>query len=180
MPSVLAACVVTQLRRDPGTIGITGIDKRAVTGPIKVGRYGLYADVQADRKHHGGLEQAVYVYAQEDATFWESELDRELWPGWFGENLRVEGIDINASRVGERWHVGSAILEVTRPRTPCGTFARWVAGEHAKGWVKRFDEARRPGTYFSVAKTGRISAGDLITVEPAPLGAPTILDVYKL
>ena len=81
---------------------MTAIDKRPVDGPIKVRKLGLFADAQLDRKHHGGEDKALYVYSQEDAEWWETELGRELPPGWFGENLRVSGIDVNAAKVGER------------------------------------------------------------------------------
>src|SRR6187402_1081843 len=142
MPTLLAACVVSELRRDRGNIGVTAIDKRPVSHAVKVGRYGLYADVQADRKHHGGLDKALYAYGQNDAEFWERELGRELPYGWFGENLRVDGIDVNASPIGSRWRIGdTVIVEVTMPRTPCGTFARWVGGDDERGWVKRFADA---------------------------------------
>ena len=103
MGSLIAACVVSALRPDAGTVGITAIDKRPVIGAVKVGRLGLYADVQADRKHHGGADKAVYAYAQEDADFWSAQLGRDLPPGWFGENLRVSGLDVTNARVGERW-----------------------------------------------------------------------------
>jgi MOSC domain-containing protein YiiM len=179
MPRLLAACVVHALRADSGFVGTTAIDKRPVRGAVRVGRYGLRADVQASRKHHGGLEKAVYAYAQEDAAYWESELGRELPAGWFGENLRVEGIDVNASRVGERWLIGDTLqLEVTMPRTPCATFARWVGGTEEHGWVRRFGEERRLGPYFRVVRVGSIRAGDEIEVIAAPADAPTILDVY--
>ncbi|CAN5224019.1 hypothetical protein BH11ACT2_BH11ACT2_17640 [soil metagenome] len=178
MPTLLAACVVAQLRSDPGTIGTTAIDKRAVDGAVKVGTYGLYADVQADRTHHGGLAKALYAYAQEDADYWAAVLDRETPAGWFGENLRLEGVDVNGARIGERWGIGSAIVEVTMPRTPCQTFARWVGGEHERGWVKRFSDERRLGAYLRVVTTGRMRAGDTVDIARAPAGSPTILDVY--
>jgi len=176
---LVAVCAVHRLLPDAGTVGITAIDKRAVDGPVKVGPYGAYADVQADRKHHGGLEKALYAYSQEDADYWASELARELPPGWFGENLRVEGIDVNAALVGEQWRIGaSVIVEVTMPRTPCQTFARRVGGDAERGWVRRFSEARRLGPYLRVVKNGKIEAGDEIVVLHRPEGAPTILDIY--
>jgi MOSC domain-containing protein YiiM len=178
MPSLLAACVVSALRPDSGTIGVTAIDKRPVEGAINVGRYGLRADVQADRKHHGGLDQAVYVYSQADADFWASELGRELPAGWFGENLRVDGLDVNDCRVGERWRIGSVELEATYAREPCQTFARWVGGTDATGWVKRFTLAGRPGTYFRVVKNGKLRAGDTIDVLDVPTDAPTIRELF--
>jgi MOSC domain-containing protein YiiM len=145
---------------------------------VKVGKLGLYADVQADRKHHGGEEQAVYAYAAEDADWWAEQLQRDIPPGLFGENLRVSGLDVSNARVGERWRIGDqVVLEVTSPRTPCMTFARWM-GEENNGWVRRFSDARRLGAYLRVVKTGSVRAGDPIDVTPAPEGSPTILDIY--
>lgn len=178
MPRLIAPCVVHQLRPDSGSEGATAIDKRAVDGVVRVGRYGLRGDVQVSRKHHGGLDKAVYAYGQEDADFWAAELSRDLPPGWFGENLRVEGMDVNAARIGDVWRVGTVELEVTMPRTPCATFARWVGGADARGWVKRFGAERRLGPYLRVRKVGSIRAGDEITVIPAPAGSPGLLDAY--
>lgn len=180
MPHLVAVCAVRQLHPDAGSVGVTAIDKGAVDGPVRVGAYGAYADVQADRKHHGGLDKALYAYAEEDAAFWSDELGRELPPGWFGENLRVSGLDVNASRIGDRWIIGDRVeVEVTMPRTPCQTFARWVGGDDERGWVKRFSASRRLGPYLRVVRTGRVQAGDQITVIPAPDGAPGLLDAYR-
>lgn len=182
MPELIAACAVRALRKDSGN-GVTAIDKTPVRGAARVGPYGLFGDVQVDRKHHGGLDKALYAYAQEDADFWSAELSRPLEPGWFGENLRVAGIDVNASLVGERWRIGSGsyavIVEVTMPRTPCGTFARWVGGPDRQGWVKRFAEVGRLGAYLRVVQRGRVSAGDSIEVIHVPDAAPSILEMFR-
>lgn len=180
MPHLIAACVVSALRPDAGSVGITAIDKRPAVGTVKIARLGLYADVQADRKNHGGEDKAVYAYAQEDADFWTAELGRELPPGWFGENLRVAGLDVSNARVGERWRIGDSVeLEVTMPRSPCATFARWVGGADERGWVKRFATEGRLGAYLRVIRTGPVSAGDEIDVLAAPAGAPSILEVFR-
>jgi MOSC domain-containing protein YiiM len=179
MPRLVAACIVHALRPDSGTEGVTAIDKRPVEGPVRVGRYGLRGDVQVSRKHHGGLEQAVYAYGQDDADFWSAELGRDLPPGWFGENLRVSGIDPTAARAGDRWAIGAVVLEVTSPRTPCATFARWVGGADARGWVRRFGEAGRLGAYLRVVHAGSIAAGDEIEVTPSTADGPTMLEVYR-
>lgn len=159
--SVLAVCRVHQLLPDPlGTVGVTAIDKRPIEGPVKVHKLGIHGDVQASRLHHGGEDQAIYAYSQEDADYWSGELQRDLPAGIFGENLRVSGIETTGAVIGERWKVGLDVeLEVTSPRTPCATFQR-VLGEPT--WVKRFSEAGRVGTYLRVVKTGSISAGDHI------------------
>ncbi|GGV22593.1 MOSC domain-containing protein [Paenarthrobacter nicotinovorans] len=157
--SVLAVCRVHQLLPDPlGSVGVTAIDKRPIEGPVKVHKLGIHGDVQASRLHHGGEDQAIYAYSQEDADYWSGELQRDLPSGIFGENLRVSGIETTGAVIGERWKVGLDVeLEVTSPRTPCATFQR-VLGEPT--WVKRFSEAGRVGTYLRVVKTGSISAGD--------------------
>ena len=176
MSSVTAVYRVDQLLRDSGTIGVTAIDKRPVDGPVRVRPLGLHADVQADRKHHGGEDQAVYAYADEDAAYFAEQLDRPVDPGLFGENLRTSGIDVTGAVIGERWHVGDTlVLEVTIPRTPCGTFARRLG---IPGWVKRFAQEGRPGAYFRVVKSGPVAAGDRITVTDVPTHGVTIGELF--
>ncbi|MGN7199393.1 MOSC domain-containing protein [Arthrobacter sp. SAFR-044] len=158
--SVLAVCRVHQLLGDQSSVGVTAIDKRPAGGPVKVHKLGLRGDIQADRAHHGGEDQAVYAYSQADADFWAAALGRELPPGTFGENLRVSGIETTHAVIGERWAVGSGVeLEVTSPRTPCATFQRRMKEPQ---WVKRFTEEGRVGTYLRVLRTGSIQAGDTI------------------
>ncbi|QMV22920.1 MOSC domain-containing protein [Streptomyces sp. SCUT-3] len=152
----------------------TGIDKQPVDGPVAVaapgpedaGAVGLAGDRAYDTRHHGGRDQAVYAYAREDLDRWERELDRDLPDGVFGENLTTEGVDVNGALVGERWRVGdSVLLEVSGPRTPCGTFQGWL-GE--QGWVRRFTRAAAPGAYLRVVEPGEIRAGDPVVVEHRP------------
>jgi MOSC domain-containing protein YiiM len=188
VPQLLAVCAVHALHPDDGTVGVTAIDKRPLSGAVKIGPFGVRTDVQADRKNHGGPEAAIYAYSEADAAWWGEQLGRELAPGWFGENFRVEGIDVSGAHVGERWRVGSGEdaveLEVTSPRRPCQTFARWVGaqfeGAHERGWVKRFQQAERPGAYLRVITNGRVSAGDDIEVIFRPDGAQTIAEVFRV
>lgn len=184
MASLLDVCVVNALRGDAGSVGTTAIDKRPVDGPVRIRKLGVHADVQADRTHHGGFDKAVYVYAQHDADYWASTLGRPLGSGWFGENLRVEGLDVSGALIGERWQIGvgedSVILEVTMPREPCATFSRWVGhsgagAAEARGWVKRFTAAGRPGAYTRVIRVGTVHRGDVITrIESVTPGAQSI------
>lgn len=176
---VQAVCVVHQLVADPGSVGVTAIDKRPVSGPVKVRTLGLHGDVQADRKNHGGEEKAVYAYSSGDAAWWAEQLGREVPAGYFGENLRIVGsdnddFDVDGAHAGERWRIGSrVVLEVTRPRIPCATFGRWVEQDR---WVKRFLDAGRPGTYFKVITPGEIRAGDAVEIIAAGQG-PSIRDI---
>jgi len=170
--SVLAVCRVHQLLRDGGSVGVTAIDKRPVNGPVKVHKLGLRGDIQANRAHHGGEDQAVYAYSQADADYWAAALGRELPAGFFGENLRISGIEATHAVIGERWTVGAGVeLEVTSPRTPCATFQRRMKEPQ---WVKRFTDEGRVGTYLRVLRTGSIQAGDTIERTFVPRHGVTI------
>ncbi|MGC5168793.1 MOSC domain-containing protein [Luteimicrobium sp. DT211] len=173
--TVLAVCRVHALLPDDGAVGVTAIDKRPVDGPVHVRRLGLFADVQADRAHHGGEDQAVYAYSQEDADWWAAELGHTITPGLFGENLRTRGIEASRAVVGERWRVGTALLEVTHERSPCATFARRMG---LPRWVKRFTEANRVGCYLRVLETGDLRAGDEVVVEHRPDHGVTVADWF--
>jgi MOSC domain-containing protein YiiM len=176
MSLVTAVCRVDRLLPDSGLIGVTAIDKRPVTGSVRVRPLGLRADVQANRKYHGGVDQAVYAYADEDAAYFADLLEREVPPGLFGENLRTSGIDVTGAVTGERWRIGDTlVLEVTVPRTPCGTFARRMGIDK---WVKRFADEGRPGAYFRVVKSGSVAAGDPVEVTYRPEHGVTIGEIF--
>ncbi|QHY97626.1 6-N-hydroxylaminopurine resistance protein [Streptomyces sp. S4.7] len=154
--------------------GATGIDKRPVDGPVAVrdpgrkgtGASGVVGDTVCDLRHHGGSDQAVYAYAREDLDFWERELGRPLANGSFGENLTTSGIDLNGTKIGERWRVGpDLVLEATSGRIPCRTFGGFL-GE--KGWVRRFTRQGVTGAYFRVVVPGEIRAGDAIEIVHRP------------
>ncbi|AZZ57242.1 MOSC domain-containing protein [Rathayibacter iranicus] len=89
--------------------------QRPVEGAVIVRDLGLYADVQADRAHHGGLDKALYAYSAQDARWWEERLGRPLPAGRFGENLRMEGLDVSGAVIGERWRIDAAVEVLSRP-----------------------------------------------------------------
>ncbi len=163
--------------------GETAIDKRPVPsaevrdpGPKRGGLgSGVVGDDVVSRKHHGGSRQAVYAVAREELDWWGAALGRDLVDGMFGENLTTEGLDVDAAVVGERWRVGSALLEVTGPRIPCATFRAWM-GE--RGWVRRFTERGRTGAYLAVVEPGLVSTGDAVEVLWRPGHGITVPEVF--
>ena len=154
-----------------GRLVRTGIWKLPVEGAIEVRGVNVEGDDQADRKVHGGVDKAVYSYAREDIDWWEAELGQDLPNGVFGENLTVSGLDLGEALIGERWRIGSAVLEVSEPRFPC-----WKLGARFGDpkMVKRFAAARRPGAYLRILTEGRLAAGDPIEVVSRPAHELTI------
>jgi len=79
--------------------------------------------------------------------------------------------------IGQTWRIGTTLLQVTGPRIPCGTFARWMDIDK---WVKRFMAEGMPGAYFQILEAGIITAGDEIEIVATPDHGVTVSDVYQL
>lgn len=159
----------------------TSILKRPVAGPVAVRPLGLDGDQVSNRKHHGGVDKAVYAFAREDLDRWGEELGSELPDGFFGENLTTVGIDVNEAVLGERWRIGTAVLEVATFRTPCRVFSSWlrVSGLDNRSWSRRFSAVARPGPYLRVVTEGVIAAGDELTVVHRPPDGVTVSDAFR-
>jgi MOSC domain-containing protein YiiM len=149
----------------------TAIWKSPVEGRVPVRGVNVSGDEQADRSVHGGEHKAVYAYAWEDTLWWQEELGRELEPGNFGENLTLSGVDVPEAVVGERWRVGSALLEVSEPRFPCFKLGLRMGDPT---FLKRFAAARRTGTYLRIVEEGDVGAGDAVELVARPDHGTTI------
>jgi len=147
----------------PGVKQLTGINKQPRTGPVLIDKMGLVGDAVLDRRHHGGPDQAVYIYFQSDYDWWGDELGETPPPGRFGENLTIAGVEGSAVALGDRFRIGQVLLEITLHRTPCATFSRHM-GDPA--WVRRFHRARRPGAYARVLAQGTVEAGEPVAYIP--------------
>ncbi|ULH15915.1 MOSC domain-containing protein [Deinococcus sp. KNUC1210] len=152
----------------------SGIDKQPVAGAVQVGPLGLTGDHILSTKHHGGPDQAVYLYSLEDYRAFEGVSARA---GLFGENLTVEGLESVDVRIGTRLYFSTVVLEVTAPRIPCVTFAAHVEDP---AFVKVFRQMRRPGLYTRVIQEGAVTAGEVFTLEEAPADAPTVGELFEL
>jgi MOSC domain-containing protein YiiM len=155
----------------------TAIGKQPVTGPVAAHELSLHGDQQADHRYHGGPDRAVYAYASEDYAWWSERVGRELAPGLFGENLTLRGIDVSEARIGERWRVGAAVVQVTAPRTPCSKLALVMDDPR---FVKTFGAALRPGAYLRVIETGDIAAGDRVEVVSRPTHELTVAEMANI
>jgi MOSC domain-containing protein YiiM len=156
--------------------GETGIFKEAVDGPVRVDELGLAFDTIVDTRHHGGADQAVYLYRQEDYDWWSRELGRPLTPGTFGDNLTVSGLSAPGIAIGSRLELETVVLEATAPRIPCNTLATRM-GDSA--FVKRFMQAERPGVYCRVVTPGEVRAGERFAVRDYPGEPVTTVEMFR-
>lgn len=153
------------IERGKGRVETSSIWKEPVSGRVAVRGVNIEGDDQADRRVHGGPDRAVYAYATEDTAWWEQELGRPLGPGIFGENLTLSGVDVTGALVGERWKIGTVVLEVSCPRIPCWKLGKKMGDPR---FIKRFAHARRPGAYLRIIEEGELGAGDEVGIVHRP------------
>jgi MOSC domain-containing protein YiiM len=147
----------------PGSSEVTGIVKTPRSGPVMIDVAGVLGDAVMDKQHHGGPDQAAYLYLMCDYDWWMEELGGVIEPGTFGENLTIDGVPSETLAIGDRFAIGDLLLEVTYHRTPCATFARRMRDPR---WVRRFHRAGRPGAYARVLQAGITEAGMAVDYRP--------------
>ena len=167
MPSLVSVNVGTprEISTRRGHAMLSAIVKEPVEGRVRVEGVNLAGDDQADRSVHGGPDKAVYAYAREDIDWWEEISGAELPNGVFGENLTTAGVDVSGSIIGERWRIGSVVLEVCQPRLPCSKLGIRFGDLRM---VKAFAKASRPGAYMRIIEEGDLGVGDELTIVSRP------------
>ena len=155
---------------------ITGIYKLPTPEPVHISSLGIKEDFIASRKHHGGPDQAMYVYGTTDYDWWSTELGRDLYPGTFGENLDITELESSQFNIGDRLLIGSVILEITAPRIPCGTLAARMEDPQ---FVKRFRHAERPGFYCRVLQEGTVEMGNDIKIERYEKETVSVIQIFR-
>jgi len=140
--------------------------KDPVSSPVNVRRLGLEGDGQSDRRHHGGEEMAALAYGADHYPRWRDELG---WPelplGGFGENLSVSGAIEETVSIGDVWRVGTALLQISSPRTPCRNISRYW--ERPK-LLRLVDKSGRTGWYLRVLEEGAVQSGQELSLVERP------------
>lgn len=154
----------------------TGIIKKPVLTKVAVTELGIEGDAIVDTSVHGGLDQALYLYSQQDYDWWGERLGKTLSPGIFGENLTLTSFGDAPLIIGDRLQIGDVLIEISAPRTPCFKLATRMGDP---GFIKDFVQAARTGAYARVIKTGAICAGDEVILIKTAEDFPSVTDVFK-
>jgi MOSC domain-containing protein YiiM len=161
----LTSINVAQPTEMPGTARgtvVSAIRKLPVSVSVMVRSTNVAGDAQGDLTVHGGPDQAVYVYATEDYTYWREQLGWEMPNyGWFGENFTVEGAESDVVSLGDVWQVGEALFQVTSPRVPCFKLDHKMG---IRGFAARFARSGRVGFFLRVLREGAVEAGAVVRV----------------
>ena len=146
----------------------SAIAKRPVADAVSVGPMGLAGDEQADRSVHGGIDKAIHHYPADHYDWWRGHLGEVPLldaPGAFGENISTTGLDEHGVCLGDRFRLGTALVEVTQARQPC-----WKLDHRfgAKGVMAQVVKTRRTGWYYRVLEPGVVRAGDTLALIERP------------
>ena len=136
-----------------------GVPKLPVKS-VRILRNGLEGDSQ-NYHGHGGVDKAVSLYSLELINKLKDE-GNPIFPGSTGENLTLEGIDWDIFQKGLKLSIGSSIIELTIPATPCSTISSSFSTD-----FNRIHQKKYPGWsrwYASVIKEGNIKVGDSIDI----------------
>lgn len=174
---------VGQIQTKPWRSGTpTALLKKPLTGLVEVSFTGLIGDQQADTKNHGGADKAVFIMPME--SYARFKVDRPF--GFLGENLTISGLDETQVCLGDRLQIGSVLLEVSQPRSPC-----WKLGEQAisldawdspSDFLTAYSDSGRVGFYCRVIEEGLLQKGHAVNWRPTnPVkceGLVTIQNLY--
>lgn len=158
----------------------SAIGKVPVAGAVRVGRLGLAGDEQADLSVHGGPDKAIHHYPHDHYGWWREALgERPLLdaPGAFGENVTTAGLTEADVCIGDRWRLGTALVEVSQGRQPCWKLDHRFAGASV---LARMVKSRRCGWYYRVIEEGAVAAGDAMTLIDRPFADWSVARVFGL
>lgn len=158
----------------------SAIAKRPVEGAVRVTWNGLAGDSVADPIHHGGWDKALHLYPQDHYTWWRARKpDAPLLdaPGAFGENIASLGMTEEEICLGDRFALGSAIVEVSHGRQPC-----WKLDHRfgARDVMVTMIKTARSGLYFRVIREGEVEAGTVMPLLDRPHPQWSIARVFRL
>ena len=147
-----------------------GLPKRPISEAVLT-PLGLEGDAQAHPEIHGGPRQAVLLITAEGIDDLISR-GYPIYYGALGENLTTRGLDRRLLRAGQRFRVGTALIELTEVRGPClqmDVYGASIKAEVYDAQVKAGDTSSprwaMSGFYAAVIDTGVIRANDIITLE---------------
>ena len=154
----------------------TGIFKYPVKRAIFLDVENVKGDSIVNREHHGGIDQAVYLYGEQHYQYFKELFPDQDWQyGMFGENITITNFDETKIHIGATYQLGETKIEVTKPRQPCMKLGVRFNDQKI---VKDFWNSTKSGVYFKILETGNVNVGDELTLIENKSQNPTIAEVY--
>lgn len=156
----------------------TGIFKKPVDEPITLEMESVAKDTISDRKVHGGIYKACYLFSSDHYPYWKEKYPNLDWNwGMFGENLTVEGMNEAELKIGSIYKLGSALVQISQPREPCFKLGIKFG---TQGILKEFIDHGYPGTYVRILEVGQVKIGDIMELKEESGNTLTTQQFYQL
>lgn len=156
----------------------TGIFKKPVDEPITLETESVVKDNISDRKVHGGIYKACYLFSSDHYPYWKEKYPHLDWNwGMFGENLTVEGMDEAELKIGSIYKLGSALVQISQPREPCFKLGIKFGTQDI---LKEFIDHGYPGTYVRILEVGDVKIGDVMELKEESENTLTTKQFYEL
>lgn len=156
----------------------TGIFKSPVNQPIYLGKTDVETDAVIDRRYHGGIDKACYIYSADHYDFWKAEFPLLAWQyGMFGENITVKGLNEKQVQIGDIFYLGNTRVQVSQPRQPCFKLGIRMGTQTI---LKKFINQAFPGIYVRVIDEGTVSVGDEMHLSERLHNTLGVLEVWDL
>jgi MOSC domain-containing protein YiiM len=147
-----------------------GVPKRPIPRAW-VTKLGLEADGHFEPEPiHGGLVAAVCLYSMESIERVAAD-GHTAFPGAYGENLTLAGIELGELESGDRLKIGDDGLEIelTQHAAPCQTQGHWFVDRRIAR-ISPKTNRQDARWYASVVTEGWVAPGDQVTVMRAAGG----------
>lgn len=155
----------------------TGIYKYPTSKEIQLLKEDVANDTVIDRKHHGGIHKACYLYSADQYSYWKKLYPNLKWDwGMFGENLTIQGFNESEIRIGDTYKIGNALVQITQPREPCYKLGIRFNDQKI---IKQFINHNNPGTYVKILETGTVKIGDEVKLVSQANNSLTINQYYE-
>ncbi|WP_036383187.1 MOSC domain-containing protein [Muricauda sp. MAR_2010_75] len=156
----------------------TGIYKQPVEEPLFLETESVAKDTIADRKVHGGVFKACYLFSADQYPYWKEKYPHLEWDwGMFGENLTVEGLDESKIKIGSVYRLGTALVQITQPREPCFKLGIRFGSQDI---LKEFIDHGFPGTYVRILEVGKVGTSDMMELVEESQDTLTTQEFYRL
>ncbi len=150
----------------------TGIYKKSVKASLHLGKEDVVNDHVIDRRYHGGIDKACYLYSFDNYPYWKAKYPHLDWEyGMFGENLTLEGFKETEVYIGSVYKIGGAIVQVSRPRQPCYKLGVRFG---TQAMIKQFVNSLLSGVYVRVLQPGDVAVGDTLIPQEIPVDGISI------
>ncbi|RKN78125.1 MOSC domain-containing protein [Ulvibacterium marinum] len=155
----------------------TGIFKYPVSEPLFLEKESVAQDTISNRKVHGGVHKACYLFSMDQYPYWKGLYPHLEWNwGMFGENLTIEGLDETQIRIGDIFRIGTALVQVSQSREPCYKLGVRFGNQDI---LRQFIDHGYSGAYVRILEEGQVRTGDILQLEQASENPLTVKQFFN-